>query len=94
MQLLHQGESRDESLISQSSSYCYSRHDDDDDDEAPQISRGRKPAYYLGSGISLLGILLFLSTFVSFAIIAGGNISNNIQNIIRNAMLRTVIGMF
>jgi hypothetical protein len=40
-----------------------------------QISEGRKTAFYLGTGISLLGLLLFLSTFVTF-ILNFGDFSN------------------
>jgi hypothetical protein len=33
-----------------------------------QLSEGRKATYYVGSGIAVLGLLLFLSVFVSAAI--------------------------
>ncbi len=34
---------------------------------ARKISEGRKGLYYVGGAISLIGLILFLSTFVSFA---------------------------
>jgi hypothetical protein len=57
----------------------------------PEISRQRKAVYYVGIGLVLVGAILFLSTFVSFAMNFGNfdNFAGNAQSI----FLRAVIGM-
>ena len=40
-----------------------------------EISEGRKTAYYVGMGLMVLGVILFASTFVIFAV-NFGNVSN------------------
>lgn len=55
------------------------------------ISPQRKKVYYIGMGLILLGLVLFLSTFVTFAMNFG-----NFDNFVGNAQsnfLRAVLGM-
>lgn len=56
-----------------------------------RIPEGRQTAFYLGTGIMILGIILFLSTFVSF-ISNFGNFSNFESNA-KSGMARAFGGM-
>lgn len=55
------------------------------------ISQERKKLYYAGMGLAGLGLLLFLSTFVTFAM-NFGNFDNFVGNA-RSDFLRAIIGM-
>lgn len=56
-----------------------------------KISDGRKAAYYVGGAISVIGILLFLSTFVSF--IANFGNFDNFEGRVRSGAMRAFGGM-
>ncbi|TWT88435.1 hypothetical protein Mal64_19160 [Pseudobythopirellula maris] len=56
-----------------------------------QVSEGRKAVYYVGMGMSLLGLLLFLSTFVTFAMNFGN--FNNFRGRAQSGMLRAFSGV-
>jgi len=55
------------------------------------ISDGRKTLYYVGMGMSALGILLFFSTFVSAAANFGN--FNNFERRTQSTAMRAVAGM-
>ena len=56
-----------------------------------EISEGRKTAYYIGSGMALIGLLTFLSVFVTTALNFGD--FTNFDSDMRSTSLRAVIGM-
>lgn len=58
---------------------------------AKEISDGRKAAYYAGWSLSAVGLLLFLSTFVTSALHFGD--FNDFQARTSSTMLRAVAGM-
>lgn len=58
---------------------------------AKHISEGRKIAYYIGMGLMVLGGILFVSTFVTFAM-HFGDFSNFASNA-KSEMLRAFGGM-
>lgn len=58
---------------------------------AKHISEGRKIAYYIGTGLMVLGGILFVSTFVTFAM-HFGDFSNFASNA-KSEMLRAFGGM-
>ena len=57
-----------------------------------KISAERKTAYYVGNGIALLGLLLFLSVFVTAALNFGN--FNNFDIQARSSGLRSIGGIF
>ena len=58
---------------------------------ADKISGGRKTAYYLGGLISLIGLLVFISIFVSTALNFGN--FDNFNSDASSFILRAVVGM-
>ena len=56
-----------------------------------RISSERKTAFYIGTGISALGLLLFLSVFVTSALNFGN--FDDFESRAGNSALRAVIGM-
>jgi hypothetical protein len=56
-----------------------------------QISEGRRAAYYIGMGLSVLGLLLFASTFVTFAVHFGD--FNNFESHAKSEMIRAFGGI-
>ncbi len=56
-----------------------------------QISEGRKAAYYVGLGLSIIGVLLFASTFVTAPSPSGD--FNNFQSRARSAESQALAGM-
>lgn len=62
-----------------------------DDNPRRRISPERKATYYVGNGLALFGLLLFLSTFLSAALNFGN--FNNFEARGRSMVLRSIIGM-
>jgi hypothetical protein len=62
-------------------------------DEGPRrdLSEGRKATYYVGNALSVLGLLLFLSVFVSFAMHFGD--FSNFEGNARSGMFRAISGI-
>jgi hypothetical protein len=58
---------------------------------ARKISEGRKGLFYVGGAISLVGLIMFLSTFVSFATNFGN--LDNFEGIAKSMMVRAFGGM-
>jgi len=58
---------------------------------ATHISGERKAAYYLGAGLMILGAVLFLSTFVTFATHFGD--FSNFESNAKSEMFRAFAGM-
>ena len=56
-----------------------------------QISEERKTAYYLGMGLTILGVILFASTFVTFAMHFGD--FSNFESNAKSGMIRAFGGM-
>lgn len=56
-----------------------------------QVSGGRKSAYYLGGALSIIGVLMFLSVFVTHAMNFGN--FDNFQGQVQSAMFRAIGGM-
>ena len=56
-----------------------------------QISEGRKTAYYVGTGLMIVGGLLFASTFVTFAMHFGD--FTNFESEAKSNMFRAFGGM-
>ncbi|QDT11075.1 zinc ribbon domain-containing protein [Planctomycetes bacterium K23_9] len=55
------------------------------------ISTQRKTAYYIGMGITLVGVMTFLSVFVTSALSFGD--FDNFHGRARNSMMRSIVGM-
>lgn len=56
-----------------------------------QVSEGRKALHYAGVGLTVLGMLLFLSTFVTAALNFGD--FTDFEDRTRSSMLRAITGM-
>jgi len=59
----------------------------------PKISPERKTAFYLGTALMAIGLLLFLSTFFSFASDFGGGFGRDSEAQSRSMMFRAFGGM-
>jgi F0F1-type ATP synthase membrane subunit c/vacuolar-type H+-ATPase subunit K len=58
---------------------------------AKKISEERKSAYYIGMGLTVVGVLLFASTFVTFAMRFGD--FSNFESNAKSEMFRALGGM-
>jgi hypothetical protein len=62
-----------------------------DDGPRRDLSDGRKAAYYVGNAVSVIGLLLFLSVFLTFAMHFGD--FSNFEADARSSMFRAISGI-